>query len=178
MAQRKTDFSWQQRSNKQRRVQLQNIAALYGNAQPVDLRKPAQARKSSRSGKPVVQKECDIQIRFVTWLSSLGFRCNHSPNEGKRSPILGAKLRRMGVSRGFPDIEIPIPIKPYHGFYIELKRIGGKLTQEQQEWLEYLRAQGYYAEAAYGLTHAQQLVANYIALDPTKPRVTITTANE
>ncbi len=77
------------------------------------------------------------------------------------------KLKRMGISPGFPDIEIPLPIAPYHGLYIELKRVsGGKVSDVQKEWLEYLRSQGYYAEVAKGFEEAKAIVLNYLALQP------------
>jgi hypothetical protein len=76
-------------------------------------------------------------------------------------------LKRMGVSAGFPDIEIPLPCGHYHGFYIEMKRQkGGRLTPEQAEWLSYLKGQGYFAEMAKGFEEAKKMFLDYIALTP------------
>jgi VRR-NUC domain len=76
------------------------------------------------------------------------------------------KLKRMGVSAGFPDIEIPLPIPGlYHGLYIELKRQkGGFLSDAQLDWLKYLNGQGYHAVRANGFEEAKQVVLDYLAL--------------
>ena len=49
----------------------------------------------------------------------------HIPNEGKRSPQTGAKLKRMGLSPGVPDICLPVARGGYSALYIELKRTKG-----------------------------------------------------
>jgi hypothetical protein len=77
-------------------------------------------------------------------------------------------LKRMGVSKGFPDIEVPLPSGHFHGFYVEMKALkGGKLTPEQQEWLNYLRDKGYYAEVARGFEIAKEMFLHYLSF--TKP---------
>jgi VRR-NUC domain len=74
-------------------------------------------------------------------------------------------FKRMGVSKGFPDVEVPLPRNGFHGFYVEMKREkGGKVSPEQEEWLNYLRNEGYFAEVAYGCQHAQNMFLEYIAL--------------
>lgn len=62
---------------------------------------------------------------------------NHSPNGEKRDAKTGAKLKRMGTSAGYPDLEIFIPgDRPA---YMELKGDGGRLSVEQKQWREYLQ---------------------------------------
>lgn len=79
----------------------------------------------------------------------------HIPNESKRSPAYGAKMKRMGLSRGFPDLCFPTPRKGYHGLYIELKRDKTcKPTAEQWQWINYLNEQGYRATVCYGAGEA------------------------
>ena len=67
----------------------------------------------------------------------------HVPNEGKRSASTGGKLKKMGLRPGVPDICLPVPKGGYSGLYIELKRIGGKPTEEQLDWLELLDNYGH-----------------------------------
>ena len=38
----------------------------------------------------------------------------HTVNEGKRSPRVGAELKKMGMKKGFPDISLLVP-KYYKG---------------------------------------------------------------
>lgn len=73
----------------------------------------------------------------------------------------------MGVSPGFPDVEIPYASGPYHGLYIELKRQkGGKLSINQLDWLRFLTTQGYYAVSANGFDEAKEIVLHYFSLTP------------
>jgi hypothetical protein len=74
------------------------------------------------------------------------------------------QLKRMGVSAGFPDIEVPLPSGHYHGFYCEMKpEKGGKLSENQIEWLDYLRSKGYYAEVAHGFEEAKAHFLHYLS---------------
>ena len=102
---------------------------------------------------------------FVVWLKKQGFRPVASANGGSRNLMEAMKMKRMGVSPGFPDIEVPLPSGPYHGFYVEMKRQkGGKVSEEQREWIEYLKDKGYFAEVAYGFESAKEMWNYYISL--------------
>ncbi len=122
-----------------------------------------ESKKIKRS--PNKKLERAEQIKFVAWLTAKGYRCNHSPNGGTRNVIEGAMFKRMGTSAGFPDIEVPLPSGPYHGFYVEMKpEKGGKLSLAQQEWLRYLREKGYWAEEAHGFLEAKEMFEHYLSL--------------
>ena len=111
--------------------------------------------------------EAEDQIRLATWLTKMGIRFSASANGGSRNYLEAAKLKRMGVSPGFPDIFIPIPSGPYHGLLIELKREkGGKASDAQIGWLTYLRDKGYYAEISHGFEEAKEIVLHYLSLTP------------
>ncbi len=104
------------------------------------------------------------QSRFVKWLKDSGYWVNASPNAGKRSAVTGHNLNVMGMSSGFPDIEVPFPSGGYHGFYVEMKKKeGGKLSENQIKWLTYLRSVGYYAEEAKGFEQARQMFLDYLS---------------
>lgn len=68
----------------------------------------------------------------------------HIPNGGKMNVATGARLKRMGVRRGVPDICVPCAHYEYRGLYIELKAEGKKPTPEQRKVLEHLEQQGYF----------------------------------
>lgn len=117
--------------------------------------------------KKVLPTEAQEQILFVTWLKKQGYRVSASANGGSRNLFEAMKFKKMGVSPGFPDVEVPLPLPggPYHGFYIEMKRQkGGKVSPEQAEWLAYLKDKGYFAEVAYGFEHAKEMWNYYISL--------------
>ncbi len=79
----------------------------------------------------------------------------HIPNESKRSLAYGAKMKRMGLCKGFPDLLFPTPHNGFHGLYIELKRDRTcKPTPEQLQWISYLNSQGYRAKVCYGAGEA------------------------
>jgi hypothetical protein len=114
-----------------------------------------------------VPTEEEDQIRFATWLALQGIKFTASANGGSRHYLEAAKLKRMGVSPGFPDIEIPLPSGGYHGLYIEMKREkAGILSSYQRNWLEYLREKHYYAEVAHGFDEAKEIVLHYLSLTP------------
>jgi hypothetical protein len=140
------------------------FGALYGDAEP-----PKPKVKTKRRNIEEVE-----QIKFNTWFEEVltikGCRWFHSPNGGGRSLIEGAKFKRMGVKRGVPDIIIPMPRvgsrSPYHGLVIELKRPDGKMSdvsEEQKDWLEWFKTQGWSTHVAFGFEQAKAIVLDYFA---------------
>ncbi len=110
--------------------------------------------------------EHDIQSEFIQWLSKhpdprtgMIFAI---PNGGKRSPRVGAELRREGVRPGVPDLFLPVPLNKYHGLFIELKTEKGVLSKQQEIWKDSLREQGYKVEICRGLESAQKAINNYL----------------
>jgi hypothetical protein len=69
-----------------------------------------------------------------------GWQFWHLPSGEKRSPITGARLKRMGARSGLPDFELLAPRgecgRPH---FLEVKRKGGKLTEEQAEFAAWCR---------------------------------------
>lgn len=79
--------------------------------------------------------EQEIHEDLVTFLRLAGIEHFHVPNGEKRSKWVGAKLKRMGVSRGVPDLIIAPagPGRPVAA--LELKAPGEKPSPEQKAWL-------------------------------------------
>ncbi len=112
---------------------------------------------------PLIPTEAQEQIKLVVWLQKQGIRVSASANGGSRNLFEAMKFKRMGVSAGFPDIEIPFPCGGYHGLYIEMKRLKGSVTSDaQRDWLDYLNAKGYYAAIAHGFEQAKSIVLWYL----------------
>ncbi len=85
------------------------------------------------------------------------------PNGGSRHKAEAGKLKAMGVKAGVPDIFLPVSRGSQAGLWIELKKpVVGKVSSEQNEWLEYLRTQGYAAAICYGWTEARDIILNYL----------------
>ncbi len=71
---------------------------------------------------------------------------NHAPNEGKRSLYGNMALRRQGMMPGWPDLDVQIikgPGEHWPRVFIELKREGGDITDNQDECHARLRVLGY-----------------------------------
>lgn len=86
----------------------------------------------------------------------------HIPNERKCSVQEGARLKRMGVKRGVPDLCLPIPRGKYHGLYIEMKTETGRPTPEQKWWGEKLTGAGYFWEVCHGWQIAVRVLEWYL----------------
>lgn len=105
------------------------------------------------------------QTKLAVWLTKMGIKFYAIPNGGSRNMLEGLKLKRTGVQPGVPDICIPLACGPYHGLYIELKRVkGSKVSEAQHYWLGSLRDLGYYAEVAAGFEEAKEMVLHYTSL--------------
>lgn len=86
--------------------------------------------------------------------------------------IQGHALRLQGVKAGVPDICIAMPVKPYSGLYVEMKRIGvpdPKPGDDQSLWHMRLRAQGYFVAVCHGLAAAQAITNEYFHLHGANP---------
>lgn len=76
----------------------------------------------------------------------------------------GAKLKRLGRKKGFPDLLLPVRSRNgSSGLFIELKRrSGGVLSESQQWWQSQLQAQHYRVEICYGAKHAIEVIKDYL----------------
>lgn len=112
--------------------------------------------------KTFVPSEDQEQATVVEWLRLHDIRFTHVPNGGNRHIITGARLKRLGVSKGFPDLLIvdPPPSQPGKvGTVIEMKRRqGGRLTIEQKRWLDDLKARNWYVAVCHGAGEAIDLL--------------------
>lgn len=86
----------------------------------------------------------------------------HVPNGGSRNRVEAAKLKRMGVRAGVPDLVLPVPRNGYAGLYIELKVGENRPSKNQKNWLEKLMIQGYKSLVCYGGNEAINVLEQYI----------------
>ena len=88
---------------------------------------------------------------------------HHIPNEGKRSVVNGANLRKAGLKKGVPDLHLPIARGNYHSLYIEMKKDRRcKPTAEQIEWRTALNAAGNLAVVCYSADEAIYMLQQYL----------------
>jgi hypothetical protein len=84
------------------------------------------------------------------------------PNGGIRELRYGARLKREGLKKGFPDLGIFWPVNEYHGAFIEFKSKNGVLRKEQAEMLGLLNSQGYCCIVVRGIDEAIAFTKKYI----------------
>ena len=65
------------------------------------------------------------------------------PNGGERNIIVASRMRAEGVKSGVSDICLPVPRHAYHGFFIEMKKPGGKESETQKAFGKGVMANGY-----------------------------------
>jgi len=105
------------------------------------------------------------QFVLIDWLRLKKIIHFAIPNGGHRDIHTAVKLKRGGLMAGVPDLCIPLARKPYHGLYIELKRVkGGVVSDVQKWWLAALAYQGYKATVCKGARSAINEVENYLSL--------------
>jgi len=97
-----------------------------------------------RGVKPPSPKEFSIHVSIADLLDAWcedGWIWSHLPFGENRDAITGARLKRMGTKRGWPDFVF------FHSSgrsaFLELKRRGGKPNDEQEAVLGFLEAAGH-----------------------------------
>ena len=122
----------------------------------------------------IVPSEAQEQEAFVQWCKIMDIRVHHSANEiGGSSTALkvrAIKMKKMGTSKGFPDLMVFVPItnsegtiEAYQALGIEMKRRKGSTTSpEQIEWLRRLEMSGIPSKICKGADEAIAFVEQYM----------------
>lgn len=92
----------------------------------------------------------------------VGEDVNHVPNGGKRSKGEAGKLKALGVKPGYPDLTLPRKYGQWSGLAIELKSPTGRVSPEQQEWLDAFKADGYLVGVSRTLEEFLGLLGLYL----------------
>ena len=85
------------------------------------------------------------------------------------SPAEAVKAKRTGRKKGVPDLFLPVPIREYHGLFVELKRRNGRmsdLSDEQSQWIQTLTEQGYKTAVCFGWEDAAKTISIYLGVEP------------
>lgn len=124
-----------------------------------------QGGANSKAPQPTESEE---QQRLFTWAAFCAGKypelqlLHHIPNGGKRSKGEAGRFRAEGVKAGIPDLCLPVARSGFHGLYIEMKKQGGKVSQEQAHWLNSLDKQGYLTAVCYGWEAAAEVIKDYL----------------
>lgn len=109
-------------------------------------------------------KESDEQRQLIQYVRSKpwGQFLFHIPNESVGGYGWMIRNRQMGMKKGVPDLMLPIPMHGYHGLFIEMKAAGGRLSQEQKNWIAALNTFGYLAVVCKGWEEARTRLEEYM----------------
>ena len=85
------------------------------------------------------------------------------PNGGKRTGRDGKGKQREGLKKGVPDIFLAMPKIGYYGLFIEMKRLKGSTTSDEQKaYIKLLNRTGYKAVICKGYAKAVEVLRDYL----------------
>ena len=139
---------------------------------------PRKPRPSARRARPI-QRESAEQKTFILWAHLWEqkyppLQLLHSiPNGGARSKGEAGKMKGEGVKSGVPDLCLPYPRPGSQwpsepgsaGLYLEMKApkpYDSPISENQQWWIDNLRAAGYTVVVCCGYREAAQAVCDYL----------------
>ena len=71
-------------------------------------------------------------------------------------------MKAEGMKRGVPDLFLPVARRGFHGLFIEMKIIGGVLSEEQKEFLAFAAEQHYLDKVCYNADEATETLEWYL----------------
>ena len=113
-------------------------------------------------------KEKNEQELFVRYCELKGITCVHIPNG---FPLVGLRnkfayinaIKRQGYKTGFPDLIVFAKNAKHSLFFLEFKREkGGRLSDNQKDWIKWLNDNGYYARCVKGNIEAVEILEKYL----------------
>lgn len=116
--------------------------------------------------------EADEQISFVEHCAARNIRVVSTQN-GTYIPKKNGfnhfayinRQKRMGLADGFPDLIVLAKNSEHEVLFLEMKRQkGGKLRDEQKEWIEFLDRENYAVGVAYGCDSAIRILNKYLEM--------------
>tara|TARA_R110000803_G_scaffold209612_2_gene279608 strand:+ start:3568 stop:3909 length:342 start_codon:yes stop_codon:yes gene_type:complete len=103
----------------------------------------------------IIVNYINLQYPKARYCASLG-----GIRTGKKQ---GAKARKTGYVKGFPDLQITEARKGYFGLFIELKKDKKAYPSPAQKiWLKDLNERGYLALCCKGLDATIEAIDNYL----------------
>ena len=124
-----------------------------------------------RTLRKVCATELEEHLALMEWARLASVPLVHHCNEGKRTPQEGARLLKMGLSPGYPDLSLSKAHGGYFGLFIELKQRRDYRPSEmdtptwtaQRGWLTELANEHYYALMCFGWEHAKYTIQKYLS---------------
>lgn len=129
--------------------------------------------------KPTEEME---QMAVIEWAGMQRYGClplacylHHSPNGGYRHKAVnskgqtycpeGAKLKRMGSQKGWPDLHLVVARGGFHSLFIEMKVKGGTVSMEQKTIHALLQEEGHRVSVCWSAGEAIKEIRDYLGMD-------------
>lgn len=118
------------------------------------------------------------QARLIKWSHKKAVRemmpdlewLYHTPNGGRRDSFAAAQMKALGVKRGVPDLILPVRVTGeaggWGGLVIEMKAEKGRLTAEQEIWLEHYEREEWVTAVCRSAEEARETICEYLGWDP------------
>lgn len=91
---------------------------------------------------------------------------NGSMNGVPVTKKVAGEMKRQGLRRGVPDIDIPAARHGYHGLRIEMKRrVGGVVSEAQKDYHKRLSDEGYLVVVCLGWNEAVSVAKKYLGIE-------------
>jgi hypothetical protein len=109
-----------------------------------------------------------IQAGFFRWCDLMSKKYPHLarffsvPNGAHKSPASRYVYKVTGLKPGVPDTFLPVARGGYHGLFIEFKSATGRLSPEQKEWIEFLKAENFLVEVCRDWEIAAKITEDYL----------------
>lgn len=84
------------------------------------------------------------------------------PNERKASIQRRIAMKRAGLTKGIPDICVPVGNDKFNALFIEMKVKPNRASPEQMDILRKLNAVGNYAVICWSADEAIEIITKYI----------------
>jgi len=109
------------------------------------------------------------QVALVTWFRIrfplLRMALFAIPNGGLRHIKVAMTLKAEGVIAGVSDLFLMVPRGTYHGCFIEMKTLKGKLSANQKEFIKIAKNMGYETIVGYGYEDARDKIKKYMEIN-------------
>ncbi len=122
-------------------------------------------RPRARRAPRVRPKEITLHLAVATLLRDYAhpeWRWSHFPAGEARDVRTGARLKAMGLQRGWPDFILVAPSGLVHA--LELKRLGEDLTEEQEQLQRWFIVNGLPHSVARSMDEALAVLNHWGAL--------------
>ena len=105
------------------------------------------------------------RLQYPSWSGLLFASANglYLGGTPRQRAVRWALFEKSGGRAGVSDLMLAIAAKGYHGLWIEMKAVkGGRLSQDQAEFIADMTAQGYMAICCKGADSAIDTIKDYM----------------